>query len=814
MTRRLAALTVLMVAPVALARGQSSCVAVVPTATRWPVPLDRMVEVPRTGAVREALQQAARVADVHFTYSVDLLPQGRATCGTGGAVRLGDALAAWLEGSTLEPLVAAENRVVLVPGRRTAVRSSDVRPDSLASAAFLAPVVVQGTATNPSVVPASVAQTVITSERIAASGASSIGQLLSVSVPGLWIWTPSPSSLGTAMASLRGASSFGASYPKVYIDGIEVANPLFLSQLSPDQVARIEVIRGPQGAALYGSGAVGGVIAITTRPASGEGPHMSVRSTAGVAESAFAPLGSFVQEHAFSGRIGGEGRSASLGALTATTGAFVPGAYSRQLQATAGASVLGARTRWQLTLRGVAQQAGTPMSPLLPSTSFTDIPAAGRAAPVGGSTAMAASEPAWDSTRAQSVREYTVGSTLTMERARWSHELVAGVDGYRLDNVAITTSPLRTPGDSALLAAAGAADRLSMRWNGSTYFTLPGQASGTFTMGVEQSSLRDATRGTAFAPAPGGASPLWRHTTGAMAHGQLSLRDRLVVNGGMRLERNAGYTILSGVAALPTVGVVYRRDGRAGGLTLRAAWGKAIQPPRVGSRANPWGGRSPSILALEPEAQAGFEFGADLRLGGSLMVSLTRFDQRASNLIQPVVAQAPNGRGHSFRLENLGAIDNTGWELETRVSRGSLSVTGALGLTESVVSRLAAGYRGDLRAGDRVLQVPAHTASLGASWLGRGWTSSMTVARAGNWINYDWMGLASAERTPQGAELRQYWLRYPGVTRLGATFTREVSSAFELIASGENLLGQQRGEPDNLTVVPGRTLRAGIRARF
>jgi iron complex outermembrane receptor protein len=31
---------------------------------------------------------------------------------------------------------------------------------------------------------------------------------------------------------------------------------------------------------------------------------------------------------------------------------------------------------------------------------------------------------------------------------------------------------------------------------------------------------------------------------------------------------------------------------------------------------------------------------------------------------------------------------------------------------------------------------------------------------------------------------------------------------------GENLLNEQRGEPDNVTVLPGRTLSAGLRLRF
>jgi hypothetical protein len=34
------------------------------------------------------------------------------------------------------------------------------------------------------------------------------------------------------------------------------------------------------------------------------------------------------------------------------------------------------------------------------------------------------------------------------------------------------------------------------------------------------------------------------------------------------------------------------------------------------------------------------------------------------------------------------------------------------------------------------------------------------------------------------------------------------------VMTGDNLLGRQRGEPDNVTVVPRRTITAGVQAKF
>ncbi len=62
-----------------------------------------------------------------------------------------------------------------------------------------------------------------------------------------------------------------------------------------------------------------------------------------------------------------------------------------------------------------------------------------------------------------------------------------------------------------------------------------------------------------------------------------------------------------------------------------------------------------------------------------------------------------------------------------------------------------------------------------------------------------------------GWKLREFWREYPGVTRLRASigFTLNPNLAFTL--TGDNLLNHQTGEPDNITVLPGRTISVGFR---
>ncbi len=900
-----------------------ACIVRIPAVDRnssWAAPLDRIVTLRQHDvALRDVLDRVASDAKVDLSYSSELLPRDKRVCVSLERVSIGAVLETLLAGTALRAIVIGSTQVVLAPSRATP--TGDV-VTSTRRASVLDRVVVTGTPDGASQRGSPFALDVIEGTTLSTLGVSSLGAALDLTVPGMWSWAAAAGSVSARYGSIRGASSFGVSAPKIYLDGIEVANPLLVTQLDPARIDRVEVIRGPQGAALYGADAISGVVSILTRHDGTPTGAMRVQvaSSAGMAATSYAPRDAFVQEHTLSLRSGVGKRTVGLGLSAGTVGAYVPGASEQRVLADMDLRLVRSRSILTGTVRYSMQRANASSHLLLgglpPALSGT-----ARANRLGAAPGLADERwrtfagaldttrypPPRDSTRfagdsaiGQQTSQYTVGGTMTMMPSlRWTHTVITGVDGYRLTG--LSNAGLPSPAITAvqLTNAQGAADRGSLRLRSVGRFDLADRTSLSVTFAAEQAVLRavddlsaqpiltrvvssvgantSGTSGTGGAGggAPGGVSgatdggkgvvsggaganaqsappggtqwtslnpptagyalgrqalrTTWSQNGGLSAQGNLAFDDRWFVVAGGRVERSTGITADAQVALLPMLGAAYVHDVRGVALKWRTAYGTGIRPVQSLTRGASWMGRSAIQAAnsLQPESQSGVETGVDVLVGRSLVLHVTRFDQRASGLIQPVAVTTLTPtvggrtvRSMSYLLENVGAITNRGWELQGSTQLRQLSLAATVSLVDSRVARVASGYRGDLRVGDRMLDVPARTASVSATWTASRWSASTGLTRAEDWIGYDRLaiGEALAESTREGdlsgAMLRNYWVRYGGVSRLRANVSYRLVSDVSMRLSGENLLNVQRGAPDNATVTAGRTLSFGLRTSF
>ncbi|WP_340104081.1 SusC/RagA family TonB-linked outer membrane protein [Rhodohalobacter sp. 8-1] len=155
---------------------------------------------------------------------------------------------------------------------------------------------------------ANAVSTISAEELTGATVSESIDGALSGKLPGVNIVASGGAPGGGSNVQLRGISTLGAgsSQPLYVIDGIYVDNSVIstgrssvsgaggasqdgvasrISDLNPDDIESIEVLKGPSAAAIYGSRANAGVIIITTKKGKAGETRVSIRQDVGFTSS-------------------------------------------------------------------------------------------------------------------------------------------------------------------------------------------------------------------------------------------------------------------------------------------------------------------------------------------------------------------------------------------------------------------------------------------------------------------------------------------------------------------------------------------------
>jgi TonB-linked SusC/RagA family outer membrane protein len=151
--------------------------------------------------------------------------------------------------------------------------------------------VVTGTATTVSSINAANAVTVVSSERLNRVPAQTVDHALQGKVPGALITQNSGAPGGGTQIQLRGVSTLNASFQPLYvidgviIDNMSIANGITAitqsarqnnpssqdqrvnraSDINPNDIENIQVLKGPSASSIYGSKGTNGVIVITTK---------------------------------------------------------------------------------------------------------------------------------------------------------------------------------------------------------------------------------------------------------------------------------------------------------------------------------------------------------------------------------------------------------------------------------------------------------------------------------------------------------------------------------------------------------------------
>jgi TonB-linked SusC/RagA family outer membrane protein len=113
---------------------------------------------------------------------------------------------------------------------------------------------------------------------------SNVSDLLRTSTAGLYAGY-SATAKGNTSLLIRGETTLTAgSSPLIVLDGVIYSGDL--SDINPDDIDRMDIMKDASSAAVYGSKAASGVIAITTKKGTGEKPTITFNSTVGIATAA------------------------------------------------------------------------------------------------------------------------------------------------------------------------------------------------------------------------------------------------------------------------------------------------------------------------------------------------------------------------------------------------------------------------------------------------------------------------------------------------------------------------------------------------
>jgi outer membrane receptor protein involved in Fe transport len=682
------------------------------------------------------------------------------------------------------------------------------------SANKLDQVVVAGTVVPTEVKALPTPISVITASDIELQRPQTVVQLFRQAVPSAVAWDYGIDPEQTTM-SVRGGSTLniGSGSMKVYLDGIEITDETFAA-IDPASIDRIEVIRGPQAATIYGSGAISGVMLVTTKHGSGDlnRPRIDFQVADGVIQSPYAHQGGGdAARQQYTGSINGGSTAASynIGGGYVSSGNWVAQGGTASPSAYGGVHFEQGSIALDVSGRDFIQHTGDAFPPVFASSGLSSF-----------------EKPNND---ASTYEEQTYGASLVYTPTRWWRQnLTIGID--RAAQELRTIAPvLTTPADTLLDLLEENESKATIAYNTSIQVPISQSVSTNVTAGVDHYNLDNDmyftggatnTVGTIVTvpaePVTASRTPITN--TGVFAQAQLDILDRLFLTTGVRAERNSAFGQSVGTPVLPRFGVSYAPSLGATTLKLRASYGAAIRPPAA-LEQDAFVGAFLSQLAnplLRPERQSGWDTGLDLVFGSRGSISATYFDQYANDLINGVTVVA-DSVPQLQQYQNIGRVHNTGIELEGSVRLPIGRLSGQYAIAGSRVDALGSAYGGDLQIGDQLLGIPRHTGGLSLAITPlRTTTVAIGVSYVGSWTNYN---ILAEEKCfggtgPCFASTRGYWQIYPAFTKANVSVTQRITSAVSGFVSITNLTNNEDYEFLNSVPIMGRVTVAGIQLRY
>jgi len=574
---------------------------------------------------------------------------------------------------------------------------------------------------------------------------SNIGELFEGKIPGGY-------SMGTyetrsaLQLSIRGGQKFHSLFNgvKIYIDGAETASSSSaMTDIPPENIEKIDILRGPMASTLYGSGASGGVIQIFTKKGSREGTKINFKSEFTATPTKYLTNTPFSQNYSLGLTGGASIFDYNLGLSRAVSDQLLPGNGIKD-------------DSWNLNVGG-----------RMTSKSFSFELKASIGSFIEGTTsnpyikefAKERGWVKWKPNKFNQEREYKdKRTTLNLRHFitdNWYHKLTLGYnnssstlkDQEPVEYVEINFETFETKKYYLYSFGNYNLSKITMQWFTNYKKDLSSIFNIDVTAGFEIIDNTSNNVRAKFKRKPENMDLVTPHSSEFTENGYqnygyfgetvVAFNNVLFLTAGMRLEDNSSYGDKYGIDKNPRIGLTYVKDWGNIKIKPRVSWGSSTQAPDESQKLRQENSYSVTLANpnLGPENQSGYEVGADLYFGNNLFLEVTYYNQKVKNGINIVDAGKETGTNRLLmKWQNVNTFFNKGWEFAGKLNANPFIFNFTFSIDDSKYGAGGDPDRYEFREGARRLYTPYQT---GSFCIGYNVPAFFSNSRKGGYIGLD-----------------------------------------------------------------------------
>ncbi len=675
--------------------------------------------------------------------------------------------------------------------------------------------------------------TVLTSKDLEALPGFNLVNILEGVVPGVTI-TAMPTTIFRVGEYFNSGISVRGAGIKVYVDDVEfAAGSSFLAMLNKDDIERIEMVRGPSAATLYGSGAIGGVMLIYTKKGKANRTMINVKTSAGFQRSDFTEQERrFQQSHNAEFLQGIKNFSYALGGHYRTQNDYLPEGSLKIGGAFANFTFHTGKFKFVLSNNFNINKTERSRYAIFDNTEVEDY--------------------YWSYTDSAYVKNPykihsgTVSLNTEFQPARWwTHNLVLGYSennrhAYPNPSVYTDTTKMKyymNHGD-----VLGAQDWTSKDQTPTIrYFNLikPGNPKGIFKTdllsGFEYSNtkyhnviyntaLRYTTSGGyTFRPNRVSGGPFndyKREFTGAYIQSSSSWQEKYFLVAGLRYEKsNVSIAVLN-----PKVGFTTNFELSTLIFKPRINWGRSIiSPPYHITHPPPPSGPITFIANpdIKPQEQTGLDVAIEIYdKKNRFKTEIIRYNNIDKNRIYTEFTPVNNGTAAIVTYTNIGKIAKKGWEFIAEYKISRFKITG----NYSIINVTYVDSFENFKKGDKVRGVPKYAAGASLNYtvprvFGKSdyLSATLIMTSSGKMIagdNYQWFIDNAKYRMGLGPMPVVNIRETPGVTKFNLNIDYQFHPNLRLFIQAWNFTDNTTPDFDKGFPVPGASWMFGLNLNF